>query len=74
MLLKILLVIAVIAAVYVLFFKTKPLKQNAPKKGDKPEIEGSDTVECVVCGTYVAMEDAILSNGKYYCSQECLNQ
>ncbi|WP_257875419.1 PP0621 family protein [Helicobacter sp. 12S02232-10] len=31
-------------------------------------------VECCECGTYVSSKEAILSNGKYFCSRKCLNQ
>jgi uncharacterized protein len=32
----------------------------------------SETTQCVKCGTYVDIDDSILSNGRYYCSQECM--
>lgn len=71
MLTKLLLLAAVIAAVYYFFFKPKPL----PKKDDaKPASDSEETVECAACGTYVSLADAIVSNGKYYCSKECLNR
>ena len=72
MIYKILLLIAVIAAVYFFFFKTKPVAKKRDEKAETKKIEGDETVECVTCGTYVALDDAIISNGKYYCSQECL--
>jgi uncharacterized protein len=75
MIYKILLLIAVIAAVYFFFFKTKPVakKKKKPEQTEAKKLEGDETVECVTCGTYVALDDAIISNGKYYCSKECLN-
>jgi uncharacterized protein len=68
MILKLLLVIAVISVVYFIFFKKKPI-QNQSKKSEKIS---SDMVECATCGIYSELDDSILSNGKYYCSQECL--
>lgn len=76
MILKILLIVGVVAAVYFLFFKAKPdakVTKKTTKKGAKsPEVE--DMVECVVCGVYAEVHESILSNGKYYCSRECLKK
>jgi uncharacterized protein len=73
MILKILLLIAVVAAVYFVFFKTKPAVKKEHPKTDTQTPKGEETVECAACGAYVALDDAIVSNGKYYCSKECLN-
>ena len=44
------------------------------KNGGKNIEEIEDTlVECPSCGTFIAKDEAILSNGRYYCSQKCLN-
>ncbi|MFT7860664.1 MAG: PP0621 family protein [Sulfurimonas sp.] len=72
MILKIGLVIAVIAIVYFLLIKKKPIASNSTKKDQKPQ--ANDMVECASCGVYVEVHDAILSNGKYYCSKECLKK
>jgi len=69
MILKLLLVIAVIATIYFIFFKKKE-KSKVIKK-DK---DANDMVECSVCGIYSEIDDSILSNGKYYCSNECLRE
>lgn len=69
MILKLLLVIAVIYGVWFFFIKKKPLHTKT-KKG--AENLSSDMVECAYCGVYSSLDDSILSNGKYYCSQECL--
>jgi uncharacterized protein len=73
MILKLLLIAAVIWVVYIMFFKNKSLKQNETKtKTKKPQ--ANDMVECASCGVYVEVSEAILSNGKYYCSRECLTK
>lgn len=70
--LKILLIIALIAAVYFIFFKKKPIGQNNDKEtNNKNKHPSSDMVECASCGIYTEADDAILSHGKYYCSKEC---
>ncbi|MEN8302734.1 MAG: PP0621 family protein [Campylobacterota bacterium] len=73
MILKLLLVIGVIAAVYFIFFKKKPIKNtNSAKKDEKKEkLEANDMIECPSCGIYSELGDSVLSNGKYYCSSEC---
>ncbi len=69
MILKILLVVGVIAVIYFFFIKKKPLKNN--KKADETQ-QSSDMVECSRCGIYAELSDSIISNNKYYCSKECL--
>lgn len=73
MILKLLLVIGVIAAVYFIFFKKKPLKNETTAKKDekKEKLEANDMTECPTCGIYSELGDSVLSNGKYYCSSEC---
>ncbi len=75
MILKFLLIAAVIAAVYFMFFKTKTLTKSTDTKEPKPKNpEVNDMIECATCGVYVEVKEAILSNGKYYCSRECLKK
>ena len=70
MILKLLLIIAVIGTVYYIFFKQKPIKNKKTDK--KSKSDASDMVECASCGIYSELSDSILSNGKYYCSSECI--
>jgi uncharacterized protein len=75
MILKLLLVIGVIAIIYFMFIKQKPLKQTSSKQSQKKakkEVQVDDMVECETCGVYVALDESILSNGHYYCSDECV--
>ena len=72
MILKLLLIIAVISAVYFLFFKKKPLQST--KESEKKNLKADDMVECASCGIYASVDDSILSNGKYFCSAECLKK
>ncbi|PNV84025.1 MAG: hypothetical protein C0627_02355 [Sulfurimonas sp.] len=71
MILKVLLVASVIALVYFIFIKKKPTLESSKKEKKKEEIKSSDMVECSSCKIYCELDDAILSNGKYYCSKEC---
>jgi len=69
MLFKILLLIAIIAGVYHFFIKTKPAKQNSNNSAKKDEED--IMVECEKCKTYVSSKEAIIKEGKFYCSKEC---
>ena len=75
MILKVLLVVAVIAIVYFLFIKKKPISyyQQKPSKKDE-KLESNDMVECATCSTFVEISETIISNNKYYCSQECVDK
>jgi len=75
MIMKVLLVIGVIAIVYFMFIKKKPLevkKTEAKKKPKEDKTQANDLVACNSCGIYCELSDAILSNAKYYCSDECV--
>ena len=73
MTMELLLIIAVIAVVYFMFIKKKP-SLDSQKKSPKREVpKTNEMVECATCGVYVEINEAILSDAKYYCSNECLN-
>ena len=57
-----------------MFFKQKPISNNThnyTKKDNQPNNNDNDMVECATCSLYVEINEAILSNGRYYCSREC---
>jgi len=58
-----------IVLVYFLFIKKKSLPTEN-KKNDK--LNDDDMVECEKCGTYITLNEALLKEGQYYCSDECL--
>ena len=71
MLIKLLLVIGVIAAVYFFFIKkSTPLTKERHAKKRK-ETEDETMVECAVCSTFITTSEAIVSKKQYYCSTEC---
>ncbi|WP_121626681.1 PP0621 family protein [Poseidonibacter antarcticus] len=69
MILKTIAILVVLFIVYILFFKKNREKDIVKKKDIKYEDE---MVECPTCGTYISTKESILSNGKYYCSKDCL--
>lgn len=68
MILKVLAVGVVLFLVYILLFK-KDREKSVKKEDDKIE---DIMVECPTCSTFVSKKEAVLSNGHYYCSKECL--
>jgi len=74
MILKVLLIGAVIYIVYIMFFKQKNINNSTGKREKKENVQANEMVECTQCGIYVEISEAILSNGKYYCSKECLTE
>jgi uncharacterized protein len=69
MILKIVAVVVIAFLIYVLFFKKNREKELFAKKSEKITDE---MMECPTCKTYVSQKEALLSNGKFYCSKECL--
>ncbi len=68
---KFLLIVGVIALIYFMFIKKRP---KVPSDTKKDEPKSNDMIECTTCGIYCALDDTIISNGKYYCSKECLKR
>lgn len=65
--LKLLLFIGALSAVYFFFFKKKSL---SPPSNDHSQEEAM--IPCAKCGTYVQVKEALMRDGKYYCSRECM--
>ena len=70
MLFKILAFLAVLIAIYLIFFKTRVKRgvKGGAKKGDK---EAQIFVECKKCGTFIEAKNAVISGGGYVC-QDCM--
>lgn len=69
MLLKVLSIVVLGFFVYLIFFK-KSRNPNI-KKDDK--LISDEMIECPSCKTFVSQKESIVSNGKFYCSKDCLN-
>ncbi len=70
---KWLLVIGVVYLVYKYFIQ-KPTLSSGSKTDHKENLQSNDMVQCDECHIFVSIDEAILSNGKYYCSKECLKK
>ena len=68
---KLLLLAIVLYVVYIMFFRKSEKLTNRSEKKDT-NIES--LVECKGCGTFISPDEAIISNGKYYCSNQCLDR
>lgn len=73
MVFKVIAILAVLFIIYLLFFK----KSRESDVGLKEQKNSKDKIEdimeeCPTCNTFVSKKEAILSNGKYFCSKECL--
>ncbi len=68
MIFKFLIFAVIMFIIYTLFFK-----KSTPKKGGEKsnENDGEIMVECCECSTFVSKDEAIIKNGKFYCSKEC---
>nr|WP_314477135.1 PP0621 family protein [uncultured Campylobacter sp.] len=66
MLFKILAFLAVLIAIYLIFFKTRV--KGGAKKEDK---DAENFVECKKCGTFIEAKDAVISGGGYVC-EDCI--
>ena len=69
MIIKVIAVIFVLFLIYILLFKISRATAVNNKKNEKITDE---MMECPSCKTYVSQKEAILSNGEFFCSKECL--
>ncbi len=72
--LKWLLVIGVVAAVYYLFIKKSAPLPKSGKSSSQDAADEDTLVPCETCGTYVSVHEAYLKDGRYYCSIECMKK
>lgn len=66
----------IIYIIYIVFFKKSiPFSQENQvyKRRKEREKDAQTVVECKQCGTYVSLDEAILVDGKYFCSKECVD-
>ena len=47
-----------------------PSERPAAKRKRGPRIVTHDTVRCSQCGVHLPQGDAVVRNGRYYCSEE----
>jgi len=64
----------IIAAViiYTIYRLWKKAGRNSHATQSRREVGSGEMTACSKCGTFVLISEAIVSNGSYYCSTECL--
>jgi len=68
-----LVILGLITFIYFYYFKKKPLPhEENHSKSSKPQ--SSDMVKCSSCEIYCEISESLLSQGKYYCSPECMEK
>ena len=70
--LKLVAVLVVLFLIYLVFFKKDREKEIKKNPKNKESLNEEIMQECPKCKTFVSKDEAILSNGKYFCSKECL--
>lgn len=71
MIMKWLIFAAIAWFIYIVFFKASRTSSTPPKNGKKKKIDGDTMLECPKCSVFVSERDAIIKDGKFYCSKEC---
>jgi uncharacterized protein len=72
MIFKFIILAVIIYIIYLTFFKKESVvarKEHKPRA--KKEEDSEIMVECVKCGVFISSKEAIIKDGKYYCSKEC---
>jgi len=62
--------IVVVLVVWLGFFLFKKIRKPASKLSQKPS--NNKMLACSVCKTHIPENEAILQDGKVYCSKSCL--
>jgi uncharacterized protein len=74
--LKFLLLGVILVAIYFIFFKKKRIKSEDSQQNRwqnrKDDQISNDLIPCESCDTLVPQSEAIISNGRYYCSEKCM--
>ncbi len=74
MMIKLLVILLAIGMLAWLLLRSsfKPYPKTKNNKKHQDEIE--EMCECACCGVYISQKEALMSNGYYFCSQECLKK
>jgi uncharacterized protein len=64
------MLIIIFFIIYTIFFK-KSTPKSRDKSSKKSTPSGDIMIECSNCQTFVAEDEAIIKDGKFYCSKSC---
>lgn len=67
---KLLFIAAVVAVVYLLLksYRGRIAGEKPPARAE-PAVRAEDMVRCVQCGVHLPRSEAIMSGGKFFCSE-----
>ena len=68
--LKFIILVGILYGIYYLFFR-KPVISAGKKSDIKKDSE--TMVECKECKAFVSVNEALIVDGKYFCSKECVD-
>ena len=72
MLMKALLLAGIFFVIYIMFFKKSNKEVQQERKKKKKDVPRGDVMmECEECETFVSEDEAIIKDGKFYCSKKC---
>ena len=72
MIMKFLLLAGILFLIYIMFFKRSNTAETVSKKKKKKAApKGDIMMECEKCETFVSEDEAIIKDGKFYCSKKC---
>jgi len=67
------IIIFAVVALLIYKFLGGKLPTFERKTPEEKKLDEDTLVECETCHTFVTLKESILINGKYYCSQECVD-
>ncbi len=70
MIIKLVIVAVIVYAIYFMLFKKPSIEQKSQRNREE-NIDSETMIECAKCGAYVSNNEAIIKDGKFYCSKEC---
>lgn len=68
------LIIFAVVALLIYKFLGGKLPSFDRRTSEEKKLDEDTLVECETCHTFVTLKESIIVNGKYYCSQECVNK
>lgn len=72
MIIKFIALAAVLFVIYIAFFKKPAIKEANEQRKNSTQDKSSDIMlECSQCSTFVSEKEAIIKDGKFFCSNEC---
>lgn len=74
---KILFFVGLMAAMYIAWTISRRSQRVGRQEGDRRKKSANDPVSmirCPVCGTHFPEDEAVLGDGKRYCSEKCRNK